>query len=153
MSAATSPARAPLAQEGQAYWEHFVDECMRQTEAINAVAAQRGFAGEHLVQCAPGAELHMLRAHLPSTSIEVDISFHSWGPVIRGRISGRDYDDLEFRPEELDVPIAKDLDGTVIAIFDQGRSFSPEELAMYLTQSFRRCFPGLSLPCRNSSGA
>jgi hypothetical protein len=147
MSAAASPARIPLFQEAQQYWEEFTKECKRRTESINALIANRGFASDERVQCAFGPQLRIEKPGVPSTEIDVNLEFPSWGPVINGKIKGREYPDVEFFSEELEIPIARDLDGAVVAVFDQGKSFSPCELAAYLTQSLRRCFPGVPLPC------
>jgi len=45
------------------------------------------------------------------------------------------------------MPIATDLDNQIVAIYDEGRSFSPHEVASYLTQCFHRCHPHISFPC------
>ncbi|MBV9611215.1 MAG: hypothetical protein JO091_02030 [Acidobacteriaceae bacterium] len=79
--------------------------------------------------------------------MNVRINYCSWGPMLDGIVTGLEEDGLEFCPEEFTIQIAKDLDGSVVAIFEEGRSFSPRELASYLMQSFRRCFPGVALPC------
>jgi hypothetical protein len=147
MSAAPILAPAPLAEQGQAYWEDLIRECQRSTHGINAVAAERGLPAEDRVECRPGPELHIFKPRCPSTSVKLRINYCSWGPMIDGIITGQEDEDREFCPEEFTVPIAKDLDGSVVAIYEEGRSFSPRDLACYVMQSFRRCFPGLSLPC------
>ena len=65
--------------------------------------------------------------------------------MISVSVTGDEAEDLEFFPQEFELPIATDLDGSIVAIFEEGRSFSPRELATYLAQSLRRCFPGLRL--------
>ncbi len=80
----------------------------------------------------------------------MSINYCAWGPMLDGIITGQEDDDREFCPEEFSIPIARDLDGSVVAIFDEGRSFSANELAAFLMQSFRRCFPGLTLPCQQA---
>lgn len=147
MSAASATALARLSQEARAYWEELVTECHRQAKAINQVASRRGLSAGHLVECRSDSDLHLFTSLCPSTTVKMTITYHSWGPVITGLITGREQDDLEFCPEEFEVPIARDLDEAVVAIFDEGRSFSPRDLATYAMQNFRRCFPGLSLPC------
>ena len=147
--AAAAPVRVPLAQEGECYWENLVSECQRQTAAINSLVSGRGFPPDQLIEWDHAGELHLRRPLPPSTNIHVMIHFQSWGPVISGRITGHQTPLRAFYLEEVELPIARDLDGSVIAVFDQGRSFSPRELATYLMQSFRRCYPGLSLPCES----
>ncbi len=147
MSAAAAPTIARLSQEGKCYWEDLVSECKRQAQAINAVVSEHGFGGSDLVQCRPGPDLHLAKPQCPSTSVKVRINYCSWGPMIDAVVTGYEDEDLQFCPEELTIPIARDLDGRVVAIFEEGRSFSPCELATFFMQNFRRCFPGLSLPC------
>lgn len=147
MNAATSPARLPLFEEGKQYWEQLISECRRQATDINSAICQRGLSDGDGIQCESGTGLHIMRSSVPSTEIQARMEFRPWGPVIDGFITGHEAEDLKFFPEEFEITIAKDLDGTVVAIFDEGRSLSPQELAAYLTQHFRRCFPGISLPC------
>jgi hypothetical protein len=149
MSTASKPAATPLFREGNQYWEDLVAELKRQLQQINDAVAQRGLAGDDLVHWLPGSGINMLRSRHPSTGIQADLQFRSWGPVISGSITGYQADDYRFFPEEFEVLIAQDLDGAVVAIFDEGRSFSPKELAAYLVQHFRRCFPEISLPCED----
>jgi hypothetical protein len=147
MSAASKPAATPLFREGNQFWENLVRELKRQMQSINDAVSQHGLGDEDLVRWLPGSGIKMLRSRRPSTGIQADLEFRSWGPVISGSITGYQADDYRFFPEEFEVLIAKDLDGAVVAIFDEGRSFSPQELAAYLVQHFRRCFPEISLPC------
>ena len=150
MSAAPILAPAPLSEQGKAYWEDLIRECERATHAINGVAAQHGVKADDLIECHSSPDLHIFKPRCPSTDVRLRINYCSWGPMIDGFITGHEDDDREFCPEEFTVPIAKDLDGSVVAIYEEGRSFSPRELATYVMQSFRRCFPGLSLPCEES---
>lgn len=145
MSAATSPALSPLFQKATKYWEDLIDECRKQTEAINACARNHGVSGEHLVELISGSCIQMRRSFPPSTRIEAGLSFLPWGPAITGTVTGYDDDGSSFGHEELELLIATDLDGSTIAIVEEGRSLSPEDVARYLTQNFRRCFPGISL--------
>ena len=147
MSAAAVSAYTPLSLEGNEYWQQLMDECKRQIEAINAIVSEKGLSRDHYVQCMAESELRMCKSANPSTTVKLIIGFYSWGPMLSLAITGHQTDDWEFFPEECEMPIAMDGDGTTVAIFDEGRSFSPRELASYLTQAFRRCFPGLCL-CR-----
>ena len=147
MSAAAASARAPLSQEANAYWESLVDDCRRQSQAINTVVSQRGWPNDHFIECRPGSELRIVKSHCPSTDIKLTINYCAWGPMIDGVVTGHEDENLEFGLEEFTIPIATDADGSVVAVYDEGRSFSPHELALYLMQRFRRCFPGVSLPC------
>jgi hypothetical protein len=145
MSTATGMAPLPLFQEGNEFWKHLTDECRSHAELINLVAAENGLSVEHCVNCTSGSEFRILKATYPSTLIRLRIGFYSWAPMISVAVSGDEAEHLQFFPSEFEMPISKDLDGSVIAIFDEGRSFSPKELATYLTQTLRRCFPGLCL--------
>jgi len=149
MSAASKPVATPLFHEGNQYWEELRSELKRQMDQINDAVSQHGLADDQLVRWLPGSGIDILRAHHPSTGIKANINFRSWGPVISGEITGYQADDYRFFPEEFEVLIAKDLDGAAVAIFDEGRSFAPTELAAYLMQHFRRCFPDISLPCED----
>ncbi len=147
MSAAAISAPMPLYREGSEYWHQLMDECKRQIEVINSVVSEKGLSSDHCVQCATGPELRMSKSGNPSTTVKLIIGFYSWGPMLSLAITGHQSDDWEFFPEECEMPVATDGDGAIVAIFDEGRSFSPRELAAYLTQAFRRCFPGVCL-CR-----
>ncbi len=150
MSAAAS-ARTPLSQEGGEYWANLIAECQRRTQAINAVASQHGVPADSLIECRSGPHLNIFKPGCRLTSVKVSINYCSWGPMIDGIVTGLEDDDTEILPEEFTLQIAHDLDGSVIAIYDEGRSFSARELATFLMQSFRRCFPGLSLPCEQTA--
>ncbi len=149
MSAASKPVATPLFHEGNCYWEELRSELKRQMDQINQAVSQHGLQNDQLVHWLPCSGIHLLRSHHPSTGIKADINFRSWGPVISGEITGYQADDYRFFPEEFEVLIAQDLDGAAVAIFDEGRSFAPRELAAYLMQHFRRCFPDISLPCED----
>ena len=147
MSAATSAVTVPLFQGATQYWQTLTDECSRLREAINEAASQKGAARDELIQWHAGPAIRMTKAAYPSTSVKVSIDFPSWGPVISGSITGRPDGKRTFASDHFEMPIARDLDGGIVAIFDEGRSFSPRELACYLAQSFHRCYPRISLPC------
>jgi hypothetical protein len=66
--------------------------------------------------------------------------------LIKISITGHQHEDLRFYPEEQEVPVARDLDGRTVAVFGEGRSFSPSEVAAYMAQRLRRCFPEMALP-------
>ena len=144
---AAAAAQAPLYRQGEFYWRELIAACQRQAEAINAVAAQHGVPQGHRLQIGPGPDLHIFTSHCPSTSVRLRINYCSWGPMIDGVVTGFEDEDHEFCPEEFTVQLAKDLDGSTVAIYEEGRSFSAKELATFVMQSFRRCYPAVSLPC------
>lgn len=137
--------QAPLALEGVAFWDTLVAECDRQIGATNRVISAYGLPPDQLLEFTHQREVQIRKPAPPSASTQLSIDFFSWGPVIRGKTNGREKDS-EFSLGQWDMPIAKDLDGTVVAIFDEGRSFSPKDLARYLIQGFRRYYPAVSLP-------
>jgi len=146
MGAAVSPAPLPLFHEGMAYWEQLNKECKLHLNAINTVAIDCGLPADHLIEWAPGRNIGMIRQRYPSTEVTVELSFEHWGPTVTVAIRDRQDEELRFYPEELEVPLGKDEDG-MVAILGEGKSLSPSEFACYLAQNFRRCFPGISLPC------
>ncbi len=89
----------------------------------------------------------MVRESYPSTEIDLHLNFEQWGPAIRGSVRGYQEEDLRFYPEEFEFSIGCDEDHRPGAITSEGRSLSPHEFAKYVSQQFRRCFPGVSLPC------
>jgi hypothetical protein len=135
----------PLFHEGSEYWKQLTDECRAQAEIINSVVSESGLSEDHCVSCSSGSEFRILKATYPSTLIRLRIGFYSWAPMISVTVSGDEAEHLEFLPSEFEMPVSRDLDDSVIAIFDEGRSFSPRDLATYLSQTLRRCFPGLCL--------
>ncbi|HEY7212747.1 MAG TPA: hypothetical protein VH477_20880 [Bryobacteraceae bacterium] len=147
MSAAALSAMNPLVSEGNDFWRDLGEECRRQIETINTIVAEKGLSPDHCVVCSAGPELRMAKTANPSTIVKLIIGFYPWGPMLSLSITGHQTDDWEFFPEECEMPLAMDGDGSIIAIYDEGRSFSPRELATYLTQAFRRCFPGVCI-CR-----
>jgi hypothetical protein len=92
--------------------------------------------------------IHVVRKWYPSTEIEINLNFERWGPVIKTLVTGHQHEDLRFYPEEQEILLARDLDGKVVAVLGEGRSYSPRELACYLAQNLRRCFPDIALPCK-----
>ncbi|HEX4230550.1 MAG TPA: hypothetical protein VHZ07_17875 [Bryobacteraceae bacterium] len=148
MNAAISMARIPLAQEGLNYWEELSEQCKRQTALINGALSNCGADEDQMINWVAGPEIRMIRKAYPSTAVRMSLDMHSWGPMISGVITGRETDDRQFASEEFEFLVAKDLDDSTVAVFGEGRSFSPRELAAYVAQNFRRCYPELSLPCR-----
>ncbi len=146
-AAAPAPVPAPLREEGMRFWEQLINECRQQTDCINHALAEHGRSPADHIECRAEQHLQLIRSRFPSTVARVTIAFERWGPVLSVLISGRQKPEFEFHPEELELPLARDVDGTVIAIFDEGRSLCPRELASFLMQHFRRCFPRISLPC------
>ncbi len=148
MSTAVAPAlAAPLREEGLRFWERLIEECKKQTDAINRVLLDHGRSTSDLIECRASERLQLVRSRFPSTIGKVSISFERWGPVLSVSITGQQRPGFEFRPEEFEMPLATDGDGSVIAVYDEGRSLSPREVACILMQRFRRCFPRIPLPC------
>lgn len=147
MSAAAVSLSAPLVREGNEYWQQLNQECRRQVETINTVVTEKGHTPDHRIEYAVGSRLRIAKMAHPSTVVTVALDFEAWGPVLRLSATGHQSEGSEFYPESWEMPIAMDVDDSVVAIYDEGKSFSPQELAAYLTQTFRRCFPGVCL-CR-----
>jgi hypothetical protein len=145
MSAATVSAPIPLFQEANTYWQELMQECKLQIDTINAILAEHDVPPDDRIAWAPGPRMQMSRPQLPSTKVQFNMQFYPWGPMISGTVTGDQADDLKFAPEEFDLVIAKDLDDSVVAIIDEGRSLCPREVALFLTQNFRRCFPCISI--------
>jgi hypothetical protein len=151
MSAALAIAfRAPLFlhQEGLVFWEELTQECRRHTQSINNAAIAHGLDSGYFLEWKPGrSSFGMERKIYPSTEATVSLSFEHWGPVIKVVVTGCQHEDLRYYPHEHEVTIARDLDGRTVAVLGEGRSYSPAELACYIAQHFRRCFPDMALPC------
>ena len=152
-AAATAPAPIPALwrDEGMYFWERLINECREHVLAINSALSNHGHSAIDLVEFRAEEHLQLVRSVYPSTTIRANISFENWGPVIRVSIKGHQRPDFGFYPEEFDIPLATDSDGTVVAVFDEGKSFRPSELAAYLAQTFRRCFPRVALPCSSTA--
>jgi hypothetical protein len=146
MSAAATQPTLPLYEEGTRFWQEVTADSRRHVHAINRAAMDEGISTDHLVQLALRPGIHMLKAGFPSTEVKADLSFFAWGPVIECTISGTRDGDHKYLTREFEMPIAQDLDGQTVAIFDEGRSFCAHDVACYLTQIFRRCFPSVTLP-------
>ncbi len=145
MSAVAVSAPIPLFQEANAYWQELIQECKRQMDAMNEILSQHGVPEDDRVTWTHGSQMQINRSQLPSTKVQFNMQFYPWGPMISGTVTGDQAGDLKFAPEEFDLVIAKDLDESVVAIIDEGRSLTPREVALFLTQNFRRCFPCISL--------
>jgi hypothetical protein len=144
MCAAAASAPIPLYKEGKQYWQDLTDECQRYVECVNATLVRNGIDRDALLECTVAADsLQIATARRPSTNVKVVLDFRSWGPVIAATVRNQQ----SALPEEFELPLALDLDGQMVAIYDEGRSFSPHEVASYLKQSFHCCYPGISLPC------
>jgi hypothetical protein len=148
MCAASAAVPSPLYNEGKQYWSELTNECKRYVECVNATLGQNGIGADGLVTFASTQDsLDMFRLGFPSTHVKLTLNFQSWGPVISATITGQERAGKGFSTQELELPIAIDLDSRTVAIYDEGRSFSPREVASYFTQSFHRCYPLISLPC------
>ena len=138
----------PLYQEALAFWQELEYESERHVKAVNGVALEHGLDSGHLVDWKSGRGIIGIgRKWYPSTDISVSLSFERWGPVLKVLVTGHQHEDLRFYPEELEVLVARDLDGRTVAVMGEGRSYSPREFACYLIQHLRRCFPDMALPC------
>lgn len=139
----------PLYQEGLAFWQELERESEEHAKAINNLALSHGLDSSHLVEWKSGRGIiGMSRKWYPSTDISISLSFEHWGPVVKVLVTGYQHEDLRFYPEELEVLLARDLDGKTVAVLGEGRSYSPREFSRYLAQHLRRCFPDMALPCR-----
>jgi hypothetical protein len=149
MSAATvGRAPLPLYHEGLAFWEQLARECQRHAETVNSIATDHGVDPSQLVELKfANNKIVFVRGVYPSTEITATLNFERWGPLIRIKVTGHQEGELRFYPEEQEVPIARDLDNRIVAVFGEGRSYSPSEVASYLAQHLRRSFPEMSLPC------
>ena len=147
MCAAAAQSTVPLYHEGNHFWQELLDECKRHVQAINSAAVSRGISLDSLVQMQPGSDIHMFKTGYPSTAVKAILAFFAWGPVIQCTISGARDAEHRLLTCEFEMPVARDLDGKTVAVFDEGRSFCPIEVASYLTQAFRGCFRNIPLPC------
>ncbi len=138
----------PLREEALAFWQELERETEQHTIAINQVALDHGLDSAHMVEWKSGRGIiGICRKWYPSTDITVSLSFERWGPVLRVFVTGYQHEDLRFYPEEQEIMIAHDLDGRTVAMLGEGRSYSAPEVACYLAQHLRRCFPDMALPC------
>ena len=150
MSAALAYRRPtlPLYEEALAFWQELERESEEHVKAINTVASFCGLDDTHLVKWkSQRSTISIVREWYPSTEINVSLNFERWGPAMKVSITGYQHEDLRFNPEELEVLVARDLDGQTVAVMGEGRSYSPNEFSCYLAQHVRRCFPDMALPC------
>lgn len=147
MSAAVCTQPNSLFQEGMNFWQELGTECRRHADAINAAALSEGFPEDHLIRCETRGGIHIEKPGVPSTDVNIRLLLKPWGLVIAAEVTGLRDPNRRFSTAEIEVPLGRDLDGSVVAIFDEGRSFSVRDLTRYLMQHFRRCFPVLALPC------
>lgn len=144
---APAAAQAPLSIEGSLFWEDLVAECKERVEGLNRLLSSRGFKEQDLVEFSAASALRIHKTVDPRMEIRVDINFRSWGPVLTGSVKGKGAGEMDFCAKEFEFPVSKDLDGSVVAIYDQGKSFSARDLSFYLMQNLRRCYPEIALPC------
>ncbi len=149
MASAVAP--APLRQEGARFWEELTEECEKQINALNSALTNHGITAGDRVECHTGQQLRLIRSCHPSTVIDVSMIVEHWGPVLRVRIAGHETNHAGLLRREFEMPLATDVDGCVVGVFDEGRSLCPRELASYLIQHFRPCFPRISLPCPDAA--
>jgi hypothetical protein len=151
MASAVAP--APLLQEGMRFWEELTEECKKQIGALNRALADHGIIAADHVEFHSGQRLRLIRSRHPSTIIDVSLVVEHWGPVLRVCIAAHEASRLGLLQEEFEMPLATDVDGCIVGVFDEGRSLCPRELASYLAQHFRHCFPRISLPCPEAEEA
>jgi hypothetical protein len=149
MSVAASGATAALSIRqdfGKNFWNRLNAECERQARTVNMVLADHGEPPDRAIEVTTGSEIRLTTNDSPSTRICARLGFRSWGPVISATIDCYEADGVRLT-EEFEVPIAEDVDGEIVGLFDQGRSVSPCELAAFLLQRFTHCYPTVTLPC------
>lgn len=147
IAASPAPVPTPLREEGLQFWKQLTQECKNRIAVINCSLSARDRDSKDQIEFRSGEHLSMSRSRYPSTIIAVRMTFEAWGPVIRVTITGHQKPEVAFPNEELELPLALDVDGSIVTIFDEGRSLRPEGLACLLSQSFHRCFPRISFPC------
>lgn len=152
LAAVRAPEPASSRSEiGARFWEMLCQESQRQIEAVNQALKEHGDAAERWLQWSLGDDLRISACSGPSTRIYARLGFRAWGPVINATMDCYEADGTRLT-EEIEIPIAEDGEGGIVGLFDQGRSISPAELAAYLTQHFRHCFPSVTLPCPDHFG-
>jgi hypothetical protein len=131
---------------GKSFWSRLNAECERQVGTVNMVLADHGDPPDRAIAVTTGTEIRLATNDSPSTRIYARLGFRSWGPVISVTIDCYEADGVRLT-EEFEVPVAEDVDGEIVGLFDQGRSVSPCELAAFLMQHFTHCYPSVTLPC------
>ena len=148
MSAVSIQAPLPHYEEALAYWDDFTVQCRRHVKAINACIFENQLPEEQGVTFTAGPRgVSITRGYYPSTEVKMRLEFEHWGPKICVSVRGDQDPDLRFYPEDYEFTVATDMDDQMIAIITEGRSLTAHEFAKYVAQNFRRCYPGLSLPC------
>jgi hypothetical protein len=148
MSTSAIQATVPRYREACAFWDEFTSQCEDQIKAINAVVEKNKLPESAGVRLQPGPwSVAVVRDAVPSTEIRLNVAFEQWGPKISGSVRGEQEKDVHFYPEEFEFAIGSDLDDSVVAITPEGGSLTPHKFAKYVAQHFRRCYPGLTLPC------
>lgn len=151
MSVTANPAAASAVMAcredlGKDYWGRLSVECERQASAVNTALAEHGDPPDRAIVFSTGSEIRLATSDSPSTRIYARLGFRTWGPVISATIDCYEADGVRLT-EEFEVPVAQDVDGEIVGLFDQGRSVGPRELAAYFLQHFTHCYPSLTLPC------
>lgn len=154
-ASATTPPRLPAQrkEEGLYFWEQLVKACKENVQAINCALSSHGRTANDFIELRADEQLQLIRTGYPSTTLHARIEFESWGPVIKVSLRGHQRPDFGFYPEEFEMPLATECEGCLVAIFDEGKSFTPSDLAAYLVQHFRRCYPHIALPCSGHAEA
>ena len=148
MCAASASASLPLFAEGTKYWRELTDECRGYVECVNSTLLRNGIDSEGLLQLSAGPEsLQISKPRFPSTVVDLTLRFNSSGPSIVVTVRSQKNDGKNSLPKEFELPIAMDLDDSVVAIYDEGRSFSPHQVASYLTTHFHHCYGTIVFPC------
>lgn len=148
MSTRSDSPTVPRYNEGKQYWQDLSDECQAYVECVNATLLGNMVDPAGLLQYFATAEiLQITKPGQPTVSVRLTMNYHHWGPVISARYCGEHKDGKKFLPQEFELPIAIDRDDEIVAIFDEGRSFSPHEVASYLMRYFHSCYPAISFPC------
>jgi hypothetical protein len=151
MSAATIQATVPHYREALAFWEEFTHHCHGHVQSINALLANRRIPkSEGLQWHTEPYSCSLIRDAIPSTEVRLTLAFDPWGPKITGAVTGVQEEELHFYPEHFEFAIGSDEDRRIIAITPEGGSLTPHAFAKYVAQHFRRCYPGITLPCPDS---
>jgi hypothetical protein len=79
--------------------------------------------------------------------VDLTLRFLASGPEIAVVVRSQKNDGKNNLPKQFELPIAMDLDDSVVAIYDEGRSFSPHQVASYLATHFHQCYGNVVFPC------
>lgn len=148
MSAASISALIPRYHEGRQYWSELAGQCERHVDCVNATLLRNQVEPTGLLEYAAMPDsLRVSRPRHPEFRVDLTLRMEDWGPVINARFCHEDGAGKLCLPHEFELPIAIDGDKQVVAIYDEGRSFSPREVTSYIIQYFRSCYPNISFPC------